>query len=107
LISVSYYNSIYIWETKNNNYTKIKEIKDLPIYWNSLNHIPSSDFLISQNKNNNKLILWRISTQEIVWKSDPLEYESTCIKVIPEQRKILVGCYNLFIFNAKCIVIKF
>jgi WD40 repeat protein len=91
LISGGDTNSIYIWETKNNNYTKIKEIKDQPFFWNSLDSFPPSDFFISQNKKDQKLILWRLSTQEIVWKSDPLEYSSTFIKVIPEQRKILVG----------------
>jgi WD40 repeat protein len=83
--------SIYIWETKNNNYTKIKEIEDQPIWRNSLDSFPSSDFFISQNSNDNKLILWRVSTQEIVWKSDALEHLSDCIKVISEQRKILVS----------------
>jgi WD40 repeat protein len=102
LISGAESNSIYIWETKNNNYTKIKEIKDQPIWWNSLDSFPSSDFFISQNENDQKLILWRVSTQEIVWKSDPLEYKSFCIKVIPEQRKILVG-----LNNGKCTIVKY
>jgi WD40 repeat protein len=102
LISGACSNSIYIWETKYNNYTKIKEIKDQPILYKSLDFFPSSDFFISQNTNDKKLILWRVSTQEIVWKSDPLEYKSYCIKVIPEQRKILVG-----LDNKECTIVKY
>ncbi len=53
-----------------------------------------SDFFLIQNKSTCKLILFRITTGEIVWQSEKLESNSYCLKILEEERKILVGMTN-------------
>jgi hypothetical protein len=61
---------------------------------NCLDTFESCDFVVTQNWNDYKLILWRASTGEIVWKSDKLETYSFSLKIVEKERKILVALKN-------------